>query len=194
MEKKILIAEPREVIREGLCSVFQKETTVSDVSWVATHEELKQQLSSLNVDLVIVSQILITDIQLLPQGRFVLLIDKPDLNMLMHAYEHQARGYFSISITVDLLRAVLSSTRDTLLVDPVLLPWMMEVIAKLRKRSDELELLSPREREVAILLDEGLNRHTVATLKTHIKNIAHKQEDARWSQEVLVYQRHLKDS
>ena len=41
---------------------------------------------------------MITDMKLLPQGRFVLLIDEPDFNVLMCAYEHQARGYFSINV------------------------------------------------------------------------------------------------
>lgn len=202
MAKKVLIAEPREVIRTGLCSVFHKDTSVSEVSSVATRDELKHRLSSPDIDLTIVSQTLITDIRLLPQGKFALLVDEPDLNMLMHAYEHQARGYFSVNITADLLRAALSSTRGTFLIDPALLPWMMELITKIGQRADKLDLLSPREREIAILLDEGLDRPTIArqlhisevTLKTHIKNIAHKQEDAQWSQKVLTYQRRLKGS
>ena len=78
----------------------------------------------------------------------------------------------------------------------------MELIVEARKRTNELELLSPREREIVMLLDEGLDRRTVAgqlhiseaTLKTHIKNISRKHEDARWSQNVLVYQRRLKGS
>lgn len=202
MKNKILIAEPREVLRAGLCRVFQDDASVSEVSSVATRDELKQRLSFPDIDLVIVSQKLITDIQMLPQGKFVLLIDEPDLSMLMRAYEHQARGYFSIGITADLLRASLSSTRGTFLIDPALFPWVIELIAKFGKRADELDLLSPREREVALLLGEGLDRHTIAkqlsiseaTLKTHIKNISHKQEDAQWSQKVLVYQRRLKGS
>jgi hypothetical protein len=48
--------------------------------------------------------------------------------MLMCAYEHQARGYFSVNITADFLRASLDSTRNTFLVDSVLLPWMIELI------------------------------------------------------------------
>jgi DNA-binding NarL/FixJ family response regulator len=202
MKKKVLVAEPREVIRTGLCRVFQQEPDVSEVSSVATRDELQQHLSFPDLDFVVVSQILITDIQSLPQGRFALLVDEPDLNDLMCAYEHQARGYFSINITAGLLKAALSSGRDTFLVDQALLPWMMDLITKLSRRADELDLLSPREREVAILLDEGLDRRTVArqlhileaTLKTHLKNIAHKQEDAHWSQEVLSYRRHLKRS
>ena len=200
MGKRVLIAEPREVIRAGLCMVFQRDASVSEVIDVAIREEFDEHLSSLDFDLAVVSHALITDMRLLPQGKFALLIDEPDLNVLMRAYEHQARGYFSVNITADLLRATLNSTRDTFLVDPVLLPWMMELISENRKRTDELQLLSPREREVVTLLDEGVDRHSIArqlhiseaTLKTHIKNIARKHEDARWSQKVLVYQRRLK--
>jgi DNA-binding NarL/FixJ family response regulator len=201
MGKKVLVAESREVIRTGLCTVFQKDTSVSEVSEVATHEELRKHLSRLDVDLVVVTQTLITDMKVLPQGRFVLLIDEPDLDVLMYAYEHQARGYFSFNVAADLLRATLTSNKETFLIDPILFPWMLDLISEIRKRSDELQLLSPREREVASLLTEGVDRRTIArqlhisetTLKTHIKNIARKHEDSQWSQKVLVYQRRLKE-
>lgn len=200
MGKRVVIAETREVIRAGLCSVFQKDKTVSQVDDVATHDELKRYLSSFNVDLAVVGQTLITDMKLLPQGRFVLLIDKPDFNVLLHAYEQRARGYFSVNVAAYLLLATLNSVEDTFLIDPVLFPWMMDLIIETKKRTDELELLSPREREVILLLHEGLDRHTIArqlhiseaTLKTHIKNISYKYEDARWAKKVLVYQRRLK--
>jgi DNA-binding NarL/FixJ family response regulator len=200
MGKRVLIAESREVVRIGLRMVFQKDASVSEVNEVTTSEELKSQIISSDIDLVVVSQALMTDMKSLPQGRFVLLIDEPDLDVLMGAYQHQARGYFSVNVAADLLRATLNVTRNTFLVDPVLLPWMMELISETRKRADELQLLSPREREVVSLLDEGLDRRTVArqlhiseaTLKTHIKNIARKHEDTAWSQKVLVYQRYLK--
>ena len=196
MGKKVLIAEPRDVIRAGLRSVFQKDISVSEVSDVATREELKKYLSP-DIDLAVVSQTVITDMKLLPQGRFVLLIDKPDFNVLMCAYEQQARGYFSVDVAAYLLLAALNSTRGTFLIDPVLFPWMMGLIAETKKYTDELELLSPREREVVMLLNEGLDRHSIArqlyiseaTLKTHIKNISHKYEDARCAQKVLVYKR-----
>lgn len=202
MGKRVLIAEPREVVRAGLCTVFHQDASVSDVKDVATYEELQQHFAAFDTDLTIVSQMLITDVAVLPQGRFVILVDEPDLDVLVRTYEHQACGYLSINVTADLLHATLSCTKDMFLIDPVLLPWMMGLIIKDRKRTSELQILSPREREIAILLEEGLDRRTIAkqlcisdaTLKTHIKNIAHKHEDAQWSQKVLAYRRHLKES
>ena len=193
MGKRVLIAEPREVIRTGLCIVFQKDTSVSEVKSVNTREELKKHLSSFDVDLAIINQSLAPDLKALPAGKFALLIDEPDLDGLLCAYEHQALGYFSIRINADMLRATLKSPRDTFFVDPVLLPWIMELIAETKQRTENLQLLSSREREVVLLLDEGLDRRTIArqlhiaeaTLKTHIKNIARKQEDIRWSEKVL---------
>jgi DNA-binding NarL/FixJ family response regulator len=200
MGKKVLVAESREVFRTGLCTVFRKNTSVAEVSEAATHEELKKHLSRLDVDLVVVSQTLLTDMKVLPQGRFVLLIDQPDIDVLMHAYERQARGYFSFNVAADLLTATLTSTRGTFLIDPGLFPWMLDLLSRIRKRSDELQLLSPREREVASLITEGVDRRTIArqlriseaTLNTHIKNIARKHEDSQWTQKMLIYRRHLK--
>jgi DNA-binding NarL/FixJ family response regulator len=202
MGKKVLIAETREVIRVGLCIIFQNNKNVSEVTSTVSTEELKKHLSSCDFDLAVVNQMLITDMESLPQGRFALLMDELDLNMLKQAYEHKALGVFSVNIAADLLISTLNSTQDSFLVDPVLLPWIMERLSKARKRSDELQLLSPREREVSTLLYEGLDRRTIAmklhisetTLKTHIKHIARKHEDTRWSQKVLIYQRNLKGS
>jgi DNA-binding NarL/FixJ family response regulator len=200
MGKKVLVAESREVFRTGLCTVFRKNTSVAEVSEAATYEELKKHLSCLDVDLVVVSQTLLTDMKVLPQGRFVLLIDQPDIDVLMRAYECQARGYFSFNVAADLLTATLTSTRGTFLIDPGLFPWMLDLLSRIRKRSDELQLLSPREREVASLITEGIDRRTIArqlhiseaTLNTHIKNIARKHEDSQWTQKMLVYRRRLK--
>jgi DNA-binding NarL/FixJ family response regulator len=79
---------------------------------------------------------------------------------------------------------------------------MLDLLSRIRKRSDELQLLSPREREVVSLITEGVDRRTIArqlhiseaTLNTHIKNIARKHDDAQWKQKMLAYQRHLKRS
>lgn len=202
MGKKVLIAEARDVLRVGLCSVFQRDNSVSEVRDVATSEDLKKHLSSFDFDLAVVSQALIADMKMLPEGKFVLIIDKPDLNMLMRAYESRARGYFSTNITAELLRATLNFAKETFFVDPTLVPWIIEFISDTGKRTDELATLSPRERQIATLLKEGMDRHTIAnqlhitdaTLKTHIKNIARKHDDARWSQNMLMYQRRLKGS
>lgn len=199
-EKKVLIAEMREIIRAGLCAIFQDDPFVADVANAATREELKKHISSHDFDLIIVNQALVMDIQSLPQGKFALLVDKPDLHSLRRAYEHNALGYFSVNIATELLKATLNAAKNSFLVDPVLLPWIMEHLYETRKRENELRLLSPREREIMILLDEGLDRRTIArrlhiseaTLKTHIKNIARKHEDKQWSQNVLVYQRYIK--
>ena len=199
MGKSVLIVEERDVLRTGLCAVFQEDSSVSEVNGITSYEELKHHLSSFDVDLVVVNQRLLKDIRVLPRGKFILLIDKPDINGLMYAYENKALGYFSVDVTADLLRAALKIPKETFFVDPALLPWMLKLIAEIQKHTDDLQLLSPREREVVSLLDDGLDRRTIArqlhiseaTLKTHIKNIARKQEDIRWSEKVLVYRRRL---
>jgi DNA-binding NarL/FixJ family response regulator len=197
VKKKVLIAEAREVILAGLRAIFEEGIEVSEAT---TYKELQRLLMSRSFDLVIVHQSLLTDIRLLPQGKFVLLVDEPDVTLLMQAYKHQMRGFFSVNVPADLLKATLYMTPQTFSIDPVLLPWMLDTLLDSQEHSDELRLLSPREQEITSLLSNGLDRHTIAqelhiaesTLKTHMKNIARKKEKSQWSQRMLTHQRHIK--
>ncbi|GHO82453.1 hypothetical protein [Dictyobacter formicarum] len=136
MGKKVLVAESREGVRTELCTVFQKDTSVSTVSEAATYEEVKKHLSCFDHDLIVINQALMTDIKVPSLENFALLIDEPDLDMLMYAYEHRARGYFSFNVAADLLSAALSSTRETFLIDPVLVPRILKLSSERRKCED----------------------------------------------------------
>lgn len=84
----------------------------------------------------------------------------------------------------------MNSVQSGFLVDPALLPDIMRFIADFHQSSEEMNILSSREREIVVLLRDGLNRRSIAeqlhiseaTLKTHIKNIARKRETLQWSQ------------
>lgn len=95
MGKKILIVEPRNLVRKGLHAIFEEDDRVSNVYEATTLEELKKQLLACLPDLLVIHQSLVTDIKQLPRDKFVLLIDEVDINMLLAAYKHQARGCLS---------------------------------------------------------------------------------------------------
>jgi DNA-binding NarL/FixJ family response regulator len=200
--QKILIVEEREIVREGLKAILKQDKRVSDI-YEATSQQEVQEHTSNEADLVIIHQSLIFDITLLPAGKCILLVDKPDMWMLRSAFEHQARGYISENIASDLLLTMLATPRpyqERFLLDPVFLPWLMRRLSDNEQYTDEVSLLSPREREIYHLLQEGLERRSIArqlhiaesTLKTHIKNISRKKEKRHWAQEISAYKRHLK--
>jgi DNA-binding NarL/FixJ family response regulator len=184
MGLNVLIAEPCELLRVGLRTIFFESTRVSNIYEAATKESLKTQLRSYTLDLVVINQVLVTDVMLLPRGKFAILTSEPDIAILKAAYRQGMRGYLSENVSAELLRMVLHPSGDSFLMEPTLAPWFMECLFGNTFSSIKEELLTPREREIIHLLREGLDRPTIAkhlciaetTLKTHIKNIAHKRE------------------
>lgn len=184
MGKEILIAEPCELLRVGLRTIFAQDARVSNIHEVTTSKGLEMQLRSSRVDLVVVNQSLITDITRLPMGNFVVLTSKLDITILKASYKHKSRGYLSEQVSAELLRTVLDSNENAFLIEPSLTPCVMDGLFGNAFSTFNEELLTPREKEIVALLREGLDRPTIAqnlciaetTLKTHIKNIAKKRE------------------
>lgn len=185
MGQNILIAEPYELLRIGLRTIFAEDQRVSHLHEVATSKELHLYLRNHEVDLVVVNQSLITEVGSLPTNRFVILTSKLDITILQEAYRHKGRGYLSENVSAGLLHAVLDCTENAFLIDPALTPWIMESLLSNPVPLLREELLTQREREIMALLKQGVDRPTIAkslciaetTLKTHIRNIARKRKD-----------------
>jgi DNA-binding NarL/FixJ family response regulator len=180
----LLIAEPHDILRRGLCTIFIEDESVEQVYEVATREDLEEHLQANSLDLLIVNQSLLPDVTLLPSGRFVILTPEFDVITFKIAYEHKARGYLLQSTSVELLKATLRLAEGAFLIEPALTAQIMQYIFTNSRFAVKEELLTPREREIMALLREGIDRYTIAqqlhiseaTLKTHIKNIARKRE------------------
>jgi DNA-binding NarL/FixJ family response regulator len=184
MGQNILIAESCELLRIGLRTIFAEDQRVSNIHEAATSNGLELHLRNHEVDLVVVNQSLITDVTRLPRGNFVILTSKLDMNILKAAYKHKGRGYLSEQVSAELLRTVLDKHENAFLVEPGLMPWVMDGLLGNAFATLNEDLLTPREKEIITLLRDGLDRPTIAktlciaetTLKTHIKNIARKRD------------------
>ena len=186
-EMQILIAEPRDILRVGLRNIFVEDPRVSEVYEAATTEQLQQYINSSLLDLVVVHQVLITDLTLLPPGKVVMLVTEPDIRTFINACEHKVRGYLSDQVSMEVLRMMLSPAQESCLLDPMLTPWFVRCLSdEGATEAYEYEYLSPREREIFDLLHQGFDRRAIArqlhisesTLKTHVKNITFKREMA----------------
>ncbi|HEU5228636.1 MAG TPA: LuxR C-terminal-related transcriptional regulator [Ktedonobacteraceae bacterium] len=182
MELNILIAIPHGVLQVGLQTIFSREPRVSRVSVVASKEDLQAELLHNQLDLVVVTQSLLTDFTLLQGTRFAILVaepEQPDIALLKAAYEQGACGYFSSSASVEFLCTLLSSEENSFLLDPTVGAWLMHDVlggnpVRISNRS-----LTSREKEIAGLLYEGKDDLSIAhslhitekTLKRHIKKI-----------------------
>lgn len=179
MGYQLLLAEPCEILRVGLKTVFLGDSRVEHIYEAATSTSLKAQLHVRTVDIVIANQQLVPDITILPKKGSVLLATEPDLDAIKAAYRHGIRGYLSEKASVDLLRILLEVPEGGFLLEPSLVPQVMESLFGGIFSAFKEELLTPREKEIIGLLKEGLDRRTIAkrlcitdaTLKTHIKNM-----------------------
>lgn len=183
MSSVVLIVEPNEVVRAGLCTIFAEDPRVSNVYEVTHEQDLQSKLSHNKSALVVVNQTLVRDVSTLKTKNLVILATKLDIQLLKAAYKHGARGYLSVSVSAELLRATLQLTENTFLIEPAFVPSIMDHI------SDNVDLplqegrLTPREREIVSLLRDGRDKFSIAkklgisdlTLKTHIKNIEKKR-------------------
>ncbi len=184
MEREVLIAESSDILRAGLQAVLMGDKCVARIHEAATKEELHTQLHSKSLDMVVVNQSFITDISILPQGRFVILTAALDIDILQGAYRHGARGYLLENTSAELLRTALCLEEENFLIDPALSASILDYFFSGLRFFIQDNLLSPKEREVIKLLREGIDRKIIAnklhisetTLKTHIKNIKHKSE------------------
>jgi DNA-binding NarL/FixJ family response regulator len=184
MKLKVLIAEDQEVLRIGLRAILTADTRVSEVYEVRNERDLQQYLSGCELDLIVVNQDLLADISLLQEQNFVILAAEPQMAKLKAAYEYGACGYLSVNVSAELLCTMLRPSENTFLIEPTLVPIVMEYVfdRRITPTFNEI-LLTPREREIVCLLREGYDKSSIArklciaetTLKTHIKNIAKKR-------------------
>jgi DNA-binding NarL/FixJ family response regulator len=196
VSKKIFIAEPRDIIRSGLRSIFERNEQITEIYEASTCDAVRSMLLSYSFDLVVIHQALVTEFRRLPVSRFVLLTDKPDMQLLLEAYKYQVRGFLSPNVSAELLQAVLQTSDGTCILDPSFRPWMIDHVVDCLQQADEIKRLSPREREIFQLLQQGCDSTTIArrlhiaetTLKTHIKNITRKLEESSGLPNISLYQ------
>lgn len=183
MGLSILIAEPRDLLRTELHTIFAVDKRVARLYEAQSREELQKHLRSSSLDLIIVNQLLVADMTTLPANHFVLLASAFNIATFLMAYKHGAKGYLLESSQAELFRSIPDLPQRAFLIEPSLASNIVEYLTNDTRLLLKEELLTPREREIVNLLREGIDRHTIAqqlnisgaTLKTHIKNIFRKR-------------------
>ncbi|MGZ3610202.1 MAG: response regulator transcription factor [Ktedonobacteraceae bacterium] len=183
MAHSILIAEAREILRVGLRAIVVHDPLIDNIYEASTSEQLLNQLSIHTPDLVVIHQSLITDIMLLPRGRFIILADQPDKNILLAACALGARGYFLENVSAELLHMAMRLSGRMFLLDPILTPWLFDCISGDILPTTTSKILTTREKEIFnLLLNSSLTNRAIgerlciseATVKTHLAHIFRK--------------------
>jgi len=186
-KKYVLIVESRAILRAGLLNIFKRAPSVSSVDEIATSEELNIRIKGQPLDLIVIHQSLLTDIQSLPRGHFVVLTAEPDKNILLAAHTFGALGYLSENTSPELLRMTLSLSEGDFLLDPAFTSWVLNYVDGDTLPSGNPEVLTAREQEIFVLLRSGLTNRSIAaqlgvsesTVKSHIAHIFRKLDMKR---------------
>lgn len=185
----ILIADSRDITRQGLKNIFASDPLVSSLREAMTGSELQRELKAALPDLLIVHQSLANNFAQLPRHHFVILATQPDEKELFEAYSSGARGYLLESSPVELIRMTLRLAEKMFLLDPMLTPWILNCINKDALPMAAHQALTTREREILQLVRAGLTNREIsdqlcvseATVKTHVTSIFRKLDIRRRS-------------
>lgn len=191
MGLQIVLADPRYPSRQGMRHFLThelvhnlQEPVVDSIEEIINRESLKRLLISRTPDFVIVHQSLITDIILLPRDHFAILTPAPDKEMFLAARKHGITAYLAENPPKELLQEILQLASGDFLIDPAFTNWMLKTVAREDQQNEQIDLLTPREREIAALLHKGLSHAEIAqqlsmatsTVKRHSANISAKRK------------------
>ena len=195
MSVRVLIAEPRPMIREALAESLGTEDAIEIVAATDDPSSTLLQAERTHPEVVVLTEQLdallprlCAHLQSLdPRPRVLLLDGLGDEGTLLHAVEAGTDGYVAgTSGIAGLASAVRSLARGETVVPPAMLgPLLRRLIQRRRDAeqvAEKLDDLTRREREVLTLLVDGSGHEAIAaslvispaTARTHVQRILHK--------------------
>ncbi|TNF48831.1 MAG: response regulator transcription factor [Bacteroidetes bacterium] len=193
MEKtKIGIAEDHPVTRNGLVQVLELETNFSVVFQSADGNQLMSDIKNSNIDVLLldISMPVISGLEVLPKItldypniRIIIFSSYLDDSLIKESIEKGARGYLSKNSDPDIIIESIFSVLETgYYFDESISPKLLQS-AKYNKLLSEkynrYDPLTQREKEVMILICEGLTTAQIAkklfrsdrTIENHRQNL-----------------------
>ena len=179
----MLVADDHEIVRKGLKLVLTAEPDLNVVAEAAEGEEAVRRALHDDVDLAIldISMPRKTGLQAAhelgrrrPELRVLILSMYDNEQFLFEALKAGASGYVLKSGADD---DIVAACRAAMRGEPFLYPsavsaLIRDVISRADERSEQLELLTPRELEVLKLIAEGdTSKEIAATLVLSIKTV-----------------------
>lgn len=191
MSLRLLLADLRSMRLTGLRLLLsQEKTRIEFIDEVTIVDALARKLFTGDFDLVIAHHSLVPDIAILPSNRFVLLVAQPDQSLFQAAREHGALAYLSENPSAELLLATLDLKPGDFLIDPTFALWALNEAAQRFEPLPLLDKLTPQERVIHALQEEGRSLSEIAdqlciaksTVKRHLATISKKRKLLQMSQ------------
>ena len=202
---KVLLADDKEVFREGLARLLEEQEYIEVVSQCANGKQAIKDVKETKTDVVLIdSNILDCGSneatremkKSSPQVRVAVLTDSKNERELFSAIESGATGYLQKNTKVeDIVKSVDLIGKGEVVVSPPLAEKLVGKFASMRqKEAEEPTGLTDREVEIVKLLPKGLTNKEMAetlfvadnTVKVHVKNILEKLQ-LRNRQQLAAY-------
>lgn len=192
---RILVVDDHDLLREGLRALLEKDPALKVVGEVGDGREAIQAFAELGPDVVLldlalpgglggleVAEAILADD---PQARIIILTQYSNREYVQRALKLGARGYLlKRSVSGQLIEAIRTVHQGGRYLHPVAQSQLVELMTSGEglDAADDLERLTPRERQVFKLLAEGKTSREIAeylgvslkTAMTHRANLMSK--------------------
>ena len=185
---RVLIVDDHGVVRQGLRGLLELQDGIEVVGDSADGEEGVEAAGRLQPDVIMMDLVMpkldgVSAMRLLrerlPETRVIVLTSFLDDDKLLPALRAGAAGYLLKNAEPqEVVRAVRAAHAGEALIDPVVAARLVETLAA-DGEVDPIDRLTPREREVLVLIARGYANKRIAleldlaekTVKTHVGHV-----------------------
>jgi two-component system, NarL family, response regulator LiaR len=185
---RVLLVDDHKVVREGLRAFLELQEGIEVAGEATDGEEAIEAAIRLRPDVILMDLVMpkLDGVaamrslrQRVPDARVIVLTSFLDDDKLLPALRSGAAGYLLKNTEPqELARAVRAAHAGEALLDPVVAARLVETLAA-DGEEDPLDRLTPREREVLVLIARGFPNKRIAreldvsekTVKTHVGHV-----------------------
>jgi two-component system, NarL family, response regulator LiaR len=200
---RVLVVDDHAVVREGLRAFLELQEGIAVAAEAADGREAVETAVRLRPDVILMDLVMpnldgigaMRELrERVPEARVIVLTSFLDDDKLLPALRLGAAGYLLKNARPEeVARAVRAAAAGEALLDPVVAARLVETLAS-DGGEDPLDRLTPREREVLVLLGRGFPNKLIArelglaekTVKTHVGHVLAKLGVADRTQAAVV--------